>query len=332
MPSISVLLPVYNSAPYLRECLDSILRQTYRDFEFLILNDGSTDESDAIIRSYDDPRIIYIPYTDNTGYVHRLNEGIQLSRGKYLARMDADDIALPDRFRLQNEAMEARPEVVVCGGVVERFGTLNGIERFDRDFLCGLLTSPFCHPATMIRKSYLLDHHLQYEEACAYYEDFKLWNEIYAAHQYDSRCFYTVPEPVLRYRTHPSQVSSIFKQHQIMGGILERRVFLKKLFSHFDTPFSLTSLPLQKTELHQVERDLDALMEKPAFIQSFPLKARLQFSGMFRLYMYLSYPQKDAGLFFRFAAQYLQQKGITLQAVIKVKLHLLFGRSYRVKF
>ena len=100
MPKITVLMPVYNAERYVGEAIESILRQTFADFECLLLNDGSTDGSASILRQYAqrDHRIRFYDFTENAGLIARLNQGIDLAQGEYLARMDADDISLPERF------------------------------------------------------------------------------------------------------------------------------------------------------------------------------------------------------------------------------------------
>src|SRR5450432_2078787 len=93
-PEISVILPAYNTEAYLGKAIQSLLDQSFRDFELLIINDGSTDKTEDIIRSFSDPRIVYIKNEQNYGLIDTLNKGIDISRGKYIARMDGDDICL----------------------------------------------------------------------------------------------------------------------------------------------------------------------------------------------------------------------------------------------
>jgi len=114
IPKISVVMAVYNGEKYLREAIDSILNQTFNDFEFIIINDGSTDDSAEIIKSYNDPRIILIQQ-ENKGLAAALNEGIKIAKGKFIARMDADDISLKTRLEKQIQFMEAHPEYVAIG-------------------------------------------------------------------------------------------------------------------------------------------------------------------------------------------------------------------------
>ena len=122
-PTISIVMPVYNCENYLHEAIKSILEQTYTDFEFIIINDGSEDNSEDIILSYADPRIIYIKNDKNMKIVKTLNKGISLSRGKYIARMDADDICYRDRLEKQLSFMEKHKDIDLCGSYAQNFGT-----------------------------------------------------------------------------------------------------------------------------------------------------------------------------------------------------------------
>lgn len=112
-PKISVLMPVYNAEKFLREAIDSILNQTFRDFEFLIINDASTDNSKKFILSYKDPRIKYFENNKNLGVARTLNRGLRLAKGEYIARMDADDICFPDRLKLQYDKIITDKNLVI---------------------------------------------------------------------------------------------------------------------------------------------------------------------------------------------------------------------------
>src|SRR5262245_36364704 len=100
-PLVSVLMPVFNGERYLRESTQSVLNQDWRDFEFIIIDDGSKDQTAAIIDSFDDPRIVRVTFAENRGVIAALNHGLEVSRGKFIARHDADDIALPQRLKQQ---------------------------------------------------------------------------------------------------------------------------------------------------------------------------------------------------------------------------------------
>ena len=121
-PMISVIMPVYNAQQYLREAIDSVLDQTFSDFEFIIFDDGSTHESLKIIQSYQDLRIRLISGKGNRKLVPPLNEAMQMAKGKYLARMDSDDISLSNRFEEQVAFMEKNPDIDVCGTFFRTIG------------------------------------------------------------------------------------------------------------------------------------------------------------------------------------------------------------------
>ncbi|MEO6131032.1 MAG: glycosyltransferase family 2 protein, partial [Saprospiraceae bacterium] len=237
MPAITVIMPVYNTSKYLHESIHSILHQSFTDFEFIIINDGSTDTSEEIILSYTDSRISYLKNDINKGYVYSLNRGLRQANGKYIARMDSDDISMPDRLLHQFNYMEGHPDVIVCGGGFELFGNVNRVEHLKEDFLLCLLRSAFNHPTTFLRADYFRSRGIFYDEASMYYEDYKLWGEIYEAHHYTSDCFYNLPEVVIKYRTHSLQVSSAFKEQQAAGALQVRRKFLTDFLTKHDMPF-----------------------------------------------------------------------------------------------
>ncbi|MES2107455.1 MAG: glycosyltransferase family A protein [Bacteroidota bacterium] len=214
-PLISIIMPVYNSAPFLRRAIESILAQSLGDFEFLIFNDGSTDNSAAIIRSYADDRITFYDSAVNLGYIHWLNEGIKAAKGLFLARMDSDDIAGHSRLEKQLRVFDTRPEIGVCGSWVRTFGGsitetwkyAVDDEEIKLDFL---FQNPIAHPAVMIRKSVLQQHSLKYEPKFFPAEDYFLWYQLSQL-----TAFYNIPEVLLRYRLHPGQASVIHDQGMI---------------------------------------------------------------------------------------------------------------------
>ena len=159
-PLVTVLMPVYNAAPYLREAIDSILNQTYSDFEFLIINDGSTDETESIINSYNDPRIVYLKNETNIKLISTLNKGIELAKGKYIVRMDGDDISLPTRIELQVQFMENNESVGLGGTFIRSFGGAIegkvGYSTTHEEIKFKLLfDTHFPHPTAIIRKQIL---------------------------------------------------------------------------------------------------------------------------------------------------------------------------------
>ena len=128
-PKVTVLMPVYNGEKYLKEAITSILLQTFDDFEFLIINDGSSDASVDIIQSFRDPRIRLVHNDTNIGLIATLNKGLKLAHGKYVARMDQDDISLPRRLEKQTYFMDNNPDVGVCGTWIKLFMGLDYIKN-----------------------------------------------------------------------------------------------------------------------------------------------------------------------------------------------------------
>jgi glycosyltransferase involved in cell wall biosynthesis len=183
MPKITVLMPVYNGAKYLKEAIDSVLSQTFRDFEFLIIDDGSTDSSVEIIKSYNDQRIRLEQNDKNFGLIYSLNKGIDLTKNKYIARMDADDISLPDRLKIQFEFMESHFDIAVSGVYTITIGKVNGhTNKFftePEDIKANLLfNTSLEHPSVIIRKEILQKYNLFYNENFKHSEDFDLWERI----------------------------------------------------------------------------------------------------------------------------------------------------------
>lgn len=182
-PLVSVIMPVYNGELYLDEAIQSILTQTYKNFEFIIINDGSTDNSLDIIKKYmnKDTRIFLIN-RENKGLIYSLNEGIKKAKGKYIARMDADDISLPARFEKQIEVMESNA-LDICGC---HYFEVNENLNYESCFIVPISTdsfryylsntTPFAHPSVIIRKAFLLNNNLLYGQTQYHSaEDYALW-------------------------------------------------------------------------------------------------------------------------------------------------------------
>lgn len=178
-PFISILMPVYNCASYLREGIDSILKQTYTNFELLLINDGSTDNSKEIILSYTDSRIRYIENEQNLKLIATLNKGIDLAKGEYIARMDADDISSPNRLEVQMNYMLNHPFVDLCstwGHMITKDGKILGnCKAIDKTKLinCALFfTCPILHAAILCKAGVLKEN--KYKNFL-HSEDMELW-------------------------------------------------------------------------------------------------------------------------------------------------------------
>ncbi len=223
---ISVVMPVYNGAKHIKDCLDSILHQTFHDFEVLIVDDGSTDDTCDIIKSFDDQRIRLIQ--NRHDYIASSNLLFAKAKGKYVARMDSDDIMMPDRLRLQYEYMEAHPNVDAVGACIEYFGTSQGIYKpalgnislFDLMDGCCLV-----HPTAFIKKSSIQSHHLRYRRKYIYAEDYGLWAEA----AYCGLILRNLDAVVTKYQTSDSQITSVKKPEQQMASRSVRRWIASKI-------------------------------------------------------------------------------------------------------
>jgi glycosyltransferase involved in cell wall biosynthesis len=182
MPKVSVLLSIYNGERFLKEAIESILVQTFKDFEFIIINDGSTDKTGAILADYQqsDPRIRVFDQ-ENRGLIASLNRGCRLAQAAYIARMDADDISLPDRIAMQVDAMESHPEIGILGSAVEFIdekGVPNGQRFYPNDsYLVGwtfLFGNNLAHPSVMMKRG-VVDRVGYYRREALYVEDYDLW-------------------------------------------------------------------------------------------------------------------------------------------------------------
>lgn len=180
-PKVTVLMPVHNGERYLAAAIESILAQTFADFELLIIDDGSTDRSHEIARAYADPRIRLVRNTQNLRLIATLNRGLEEARGEYVARMDADDISLPGRLEAQAKFLDRYAGVGVLGAAVQTIdadGKPNGVARFPlshnliRWTLC--FQSPIAHPAAMMRKA-LVRRLGGYRSHALHCEDYDLW-------------------------------------------------------------------------------------------------------------------------------------------------------------
>jgi len=222
-PTISVILPVYNGEKYIAEAIDSILAQTFTDFELIIINDGSTDAILAILQRYQaaDARIRLIS-RENKGLVATLNECIDLAQGVWIARMDQDDIAMPHRFERQLQCL-AQTGADICGSWMQLFGSSDQriiqYAQTDGAIKATLLFMPaFAHPAVMMKTA--LIKQLYYDSAWENTEDYDLWVRAAMA-----GCRMTnVPEVLLCYRQHVTQMSSsIATQQQANTQKIRRR-------------------------------------------------------------------------------------------------------------
>jgi glycosyltransferase involved in cell wall biosynthesis len=204
---ISIVMPAYNAEKHIKESIESVLNQTFGRFELIIVDDGSTDDTLSIIKSYTDSRIAVVE--NKHDFTGSLNLGIKRTTGSYIARMDADDVMRPNRLQVQYEFMERHPEVDVCGSWIELFETKSGTIQTHtnhKDIVAAMLSyNPMAHPSVMMRKNvFEKQGRALYKKEYPYAEDYKLWTDL-AAQGFH---FANVPEVLLQYRCSENQVTN----------------------------------------------------------------------------------------------------------------------------
>ena len=213
-PRVTVLLPVYDGREHLAAAIDSILRQSFRDFELLVIDDGSSDGSADLVAACPDPRVRCVRNDRNLGVVASLNRGLELARGELVARMDADDASLPERLRRQVDFLDANPEIGACGAFLVTTGRREGV-RIEypteaEDVRCELLFDPaMAHPTVCLRRAWFERHGLRYDEAYPHAEDYDLWRRAAARFPLAN-----LGEVLLRYRVHDASVTRRYRTEQ----------------------------------------------------------------------------------------------------------------------
>jgi glycosyltransferase involved in cell wall biosynthesis len=225
MPEIAVLMPVYNASKYIHDAIDSILAQSFRDFSLLIVDDGSTDDTPEIVTRFKDRRIRYIPIPRNEGIVKALNKGIEETDSKYIARMDADDVAMPERLSIQKSILDNDSSIGVVGSALSVIGTEKKVFYPNTDSLikiCMLEENSIAHPSVVYRTELVKKR--PYSNEFPYAEDYNLWVELSFITRYRN-----ISQPLVNYRTHSGQVSSFYKLKQSQSREGVKRKYLQMI-------------------------------------------------------------------------------------------------------
>ena len=248
-PSISVILPAFNCEKFIGDAIQSVLQQTFTDFELIIINDGSTDKTEFAILAFADPRIVYLKNPGNKGLIYSLNRAIELTQGKYIARMDADDICVPERLAKQKDYLDHHQEIAMVASFVsfiDEKGNDKGVWQLDRETISPVKIKnkmPFenciAHPSVMIRSEILKG--LAYKQYQENIEDYDLWLRMFNRGYGIGK----INEPLLVYRVHSDSVTSLQlkkKNPFFLHLAMKRRFLAKELFSGRINGFTLRVL------------------------------------------------------------------------------------------
>lgn len=225
-PAVTVLLPVYNAGRFLKRAIESVLDQTFTDFELLIIDDGSTDESVLVIKTFQDKRIRLVCNEKNYGLIDTLNKGLALAKGKYIARMDQDDICLPTRFEKQVPYLESHSETaVVATHIMQINADEEELGTWDQDvlntspeqiFKTTAKTNCIAHPSVMMRTNIIRDY--QYNKKQKGSEDWDLWMQLLS----DGKRIDKLSDFLLQYRLHAASITAIHNRQVTLEKKLNR--------------------------------------------------------------------------------------------------------------
>lgn len=225
-PLITVLLPVFNVELYIKECINSVLNQTIQDFEIIVIDDCSTDATLTIISSFKDSRIRIIKKEKNKGLIDSLNIGFKEAKGKYIARMDGDDINELDRFEKQITILERNSDIILCGSWIQHFGKSKIIvkhKEYHNDILTQLLLNcslSMC--CSMFNREFLYKN--KFDETKKHVEDYDFLSRVVWSGK-----FYNIQEVLYHYRVHDLQVSTIYNKIQVNSDISIKLFLFKKI-------------------------------------------------------------------------------------------------------
>ena len=262
-PAISVIMAVYNNQETVGAAIESILEQSFTSFEFIIIDDGSSDESGEILRDYasDDKRIKLVTQ-ENQGLTKSLNRALSLAQGQYIARMDADDISLAERLELQVQFMQQNPQLGMCGTQIEFFGTKQGkspVPTSPHDAkLMLLFRTPVFHPAVLIRHAVLKDNNLQYDPGFVTAQDYDLWVRLAKFTEIAN-----LTQTLLRYRVSEQQITVRKREAQLAATF---RIYTRLLQQFHISPTDTELQVHLAIAWHTVKADGIRLQEVAAWL------------------------------------------------------------------
>jgi glycosyltransferase involved in cell wall biosynthesis len=246
-PTISVLMSVHNGENYLEEAIESILNQTYPDFELIIINDFSTDSSFEIIKKFADKRIVLIENDHNIGLTKSLNKGLKIAKGEYIARMDADDISEINRFEKQIDVLQKNPDYTVVGSNIFLIDDTGLIieqikypETTEENLGNIFFDNTIVHSSAMFRKDFVMSLG-GYNEEYSKSQDYDLWLNIIE----NGGLLYNIQESLLKYRIHAGSISNKFGSEQEQNAI---RIVRRRLKSILDIDIKESDLKVLRNK------------------------------------------------------------------------------------
>lgn len=269
MSTISVIMPAYNTEKYIGKAIESILQQTFEDFEFIIIDDASTDKTYDIASTYHDKRIILMRNQLKSGVAACINKGLSIANSEFIARMDSDDISKPERFKKQIDFMYANPNLGISGThmeIIDDKGNFRkqhhkkiGIDAIKINLFFG--HTSLAHPSIIMRKKVLDQYYLRYDTAFRYAEDYDLYCRSSHFVILDN-----YPECLVQYRVHSDSVSQKYHQEQIIDAQTALYLHLRRLklpFSLEDfkmhTQFALSEGPIHYRSIEGIFNWIDYL-------------------------------------------------------------------------
>ena len=254
---ISVIIPIYNAESFLNDAIDSVLSQTFTEFELLALDDGSSDSSKDIVLSYKDTRIKYIACKHD--FINTLNKGIRLSKGKYIALLDHDDIMMPYRLSTQYSFMEEHDDIAACGGYMHSFGMNSELMKVSikHDVIIEnmILRSIMLNPTGFIRKSVLSENNIKYRKGYFFAADYKMWLDIAKVGVIEN-----IPKVLTLYRMHNNQTSTIYHKDFIPADLKIKTELLD---------FFLSNLKKKSKHSKMIKEELIPLFNKLGGLKCF---------------------------------------------------------------
>lgn len=219
-PQITVAMPAYNAAAHIREAVDSMLAQSFEDFELLVVDDGSTDNTLALVQAVEDRRVRVERLPANMGRATARNMALGRARGRYLAWMDADDLSMPHRLEVQHAFLEAHPQIHICGAGVQYFGHSTALELFaeqpEAARAAALFGAPIANGCALLRLDAVRAFGLRYDAALARAEDLAFWAD--ALLKADMLTV-NLQEPLLRYRYAPAAHARQWHIRALLGHV-----------------------------------------------------------------------------------------------------------------